>query len=121
MKTLLTFFIFSLSSNLLAESYKIAGKEFEFYPTKSKIKISKCKDDCQANEAIKKIIKNKKKYPKTIQKRTFANAIGSSVCQEKLEGLSVLGLAKNKDQRAFCVFKDGSMLEINSISEYLKD
>lgn len=30
-----------------------------------------------------------------------------------------LGVAENQDGRAFCVFKDGSLVEINSLSAYL--
>ena len=41
--------------------------------------------------------------------------------KEDLKAESILGVAENQDGRAFCVFKDGSLIEINSLSSYLTE
>ena len=52
--------------------------------------------------------------------KQFIGSIGSDVCQFIYKASSILGIASNSDQRAFCLFQDGSMVEINSLSLYLE-
>ncbi len=44
---------------------------------------------------------------------------GSDVCHEIYRASSVFGRALNNDQKAFCFFEDGSMIELNSLTTYL--
>ena len=60
------------------------------------------------------------KLDKYRKPQRYANSLGSDVCSHVYNGGSILGQAENKDRRAFCVFKDGSMIEINSLTSYLK-
>jgi hypothetical protein len=52
---------------------------------------------------------------------TYPNSIGSDVCNKVYNAGSLLGVAENSDRRAFCMFKDKSMVEMNSLTSYLVD
>ncbi len=75
-----------------------------------------------SKRGVVRFLKAKKIKLKAIRaKETYLGSVGSDVCRLVYEGGSVIGIAENRDQRAFCVFKDNSLIEINSLTEYLKD
>lgn len=113
----LLFVLLLLSVNIKAESYRIGGENINF-EIKQEILISRCEGDC---EALKKINQFRSiDLRKARAQEQFVGSIGSDVCKLIYKARSVLGTASNRDQRAFCYFDDGSLVEINSLSEYLK-
>lgn len=101
-----------------AESFKIAGNLVSFKEQKGLI-LKGCEKSC---DALKVIEKHKKINLKKIREgMSYTNSVGSDVCHKVYQADALLGLAENKDQRAFCVFKDHSMVEMNSLSSYLKE
>lgn len=105
-----------LSSHVYAESFKLAGTVYEF-KTHDGLLLSGCEKGCDALKTIQKHQKiNLAEVRKTLKQ---ANSIGSDVCAHVYKGNSLLGLAQNQDRRAFCLFKDKSMVELNSLGEYL--
>ncbi len=114
MKYLIIFF-FSFSA--MAESYLIEGTLVSL-SEKNGLKISFCPKDC---EALKAVAAHKSISLKAIAKDIkFPGSVGSEVCHEVYKGLSLLGRnIETKDQRAFCLFPDKSLIEINSLSDYL--
>ncbi len=100
-----------------AESFKIAG-EFLKFELRDGVLVARCEGQCFA---IKKLSQfTKIDLNKARSKEKFIGSIGSDVCRLIYRSNSVIGVAANKDQRAFCVFEDGSLMEINSLSDYLK-
>lgn len=116
MKSLLI--VVLLCSSAFAESFKIAGDMVEF-KTVDGLVLKGCEKSCDALKIIKKHKKiDMKKVREGMQ---FANSVGSDVCARVYKADSLLGVAENKDRRAFCLFKDKSMVEMNSLSAYLVD
>lgn len=106
--------LFSLS--LHAESFKIAGSLASF-SEKEGLLLKGCEKKC---EALKVIQKHKKiNLDEAREGMKTTNSVGSDVCLKVYKADSLLGVAENKDMRAFCMFKDHSMVEMNSLSEYL--
>lgn len=115
MKILILIF---LSMPVFAESFKIAGSHLEF-KNQDGLLLKGCEKSC---EALKVIQKHKKIDMAEVRKESrFANSTGSDVCDKVYKASSILGVAENQDRRAFCVFKDQSMVEMNSLSQYLID
>lgn len=115
MKYLFTLLILT-SSNLKAQSFKISGESFEFQ-NKDGLLVKGCEKSC---EALKKVEAHKEIDLSIVRKGLqFAGSIGSDVCARVYQAQSVLGLNENRDGRAFCYFSDESMIEINSLSNYL--
>jgi len=107
-----------ISTSAFAESYKIAGDLLEF-KTVDGLVTRGCEKGC---EALKVIKKHKKIDLKAARKgQPFINSVGSDVCHKVYKADSLLGVAENTDRRAFCMFKDKSMVEMNSLSAYLVD
>lgn len=105
-------------SSAFAETFKIAGDMLEFKSVDGLI-LKGCEKNC---EALKVIKKHKKIDIKKVREgMQFANSVGSDVCARVYKANSLLGVAENKDRRAFCMFKDNSMVEMNSLSAYLVD
>lgn len=107
--------LFSFSA--LAESYLIEGSLVAL-KEQEELKVSACPKDCEALKAVKahKVI-SLKEIRKGIK---YPGSIGSEVCHEVYKAKSILGRhSETKDQRAFCLFPDKSMIEINSLSDYL--
>lgn len=107
-----------LSSASFAETFKIAGSLHPFQ-VKDGLLVKGCEKECRAIKVVeshKKIDLNKVR-----EGQKFDNSVGSDVCAKLYKVNSVLGEAKNRDRRAFCVFEDGSMIEMNSLSKYLTD
>ncbi len=107
--------LFSISAH--AESYLIEGMLVAL-TEKNDLKVSACPKDCLALKAVEanKVI-SLKEISKGIK---YPGSIGSEVCHEVYKALSILGRhSETKDQRAFCLFPDKSMIEINSLSDYL--
>lgn len=101
-----------------AEIYKINGDLMDF-KNQDGLLVRNCDKGCLA---LKAVAAHKKIKLKAIRaKETYLGSVGSDVCRLVYEGGSVIGIAENRDQRAFCVFKDNSLIEINSLTEYLKD
>ena len=114
MKYLILFMITSF--NAQAESFKIAGEILDFTDKEGLI-LKGCEKNCEAL----KVIKQHKKIDikKARAGMEFTNSIGSDVCDKVYKAQSLLGSASNKDRRAFCFFKDKSMVEMESLSQYL--
>lgn len=107
-----------IASTAYAESFKIAGDLLEFKTVDGLI-VRGCEKNC---EALKVIKKHKKIDLKAARKgQAFTNSVGSDVCNKVYKADSLLGVAENTDRRAFCMFKDKSMVEMNSLSAYLVD
>lgn len=105
-----------LSMAAQAETYKIAGGYVDF-KEKDGLLLKGCEKSC---EALKVIQKHKKiDLKKARQGMKFTNSVGSDVCAQVYHANALLGVAENKDRRAFCLFKDQSMVEMNSLSSYL--
>lgn len=107
-----------ISSAALAETYLIEGMEVEFIE-KENLLLKGCVKDCEAIKVIKKhsyiSLKEARKGLK------YTGSAGSDVCHEVYKASSLLGReTKTKDQKAFCLFADGSMVEINSLTRYLE-
>src|SRR5665648_489860 len=100
-----------LSFSLHAETFKIAGELVEF-KDKEGLLLKGCEKKCDAL----KIIKNYKTIDlkAATQGMKFTNSIGSDVCSKVYKAQSLLGVTMDKDGRAFCIFKDKSMVEMNS-------
>lgn len=116
MKILLLVLIFSMGA--FAEAFKIGGEIMEFQ-TKEGLLVKGCEKDCLALKAVGKFKKIDLK--KARRKVGFPGSVGSDVCKFVYEANSILGVNEQKDQRAFCVFKDESLVEINSLSNFLKE
>lgn len=116
MKTLLTALL--LTTAVHAEIFKISGDLMDF-KSNDGLLVRNCEKDCLA---LKTVAAHKKIKLKEVRaKETYLGSVGSDVCRLVYDAGSILGVAQNRDQRAFCVFKDNSMIEINSLSQYLKD
>lgn len=117
MKTL--FFLSIVFSQVaLAESYQIAGSLHEF-KEKEGLLTKGCEKGC---DALKAVAAHKSiDLEKIRQGQKYINSVGSDVCASVYKASSVLGRAQNQDGRAFCVFNDESMIEMNSLSKYLTD
>ena len=114
MKFLILALLFSTLAS--AEHFKINGTLMEFQ-SKDGLLVNGCEKDCIA---LAKVKKHKKIDLKKVRaKEKFLGSIGSDVCRLVYKGNSVIGTIENLDQRAFCVFKDNSLIEINSLSDYL--
>lgn len=108
-----------LSSSLAqAETFLIEGTFIDF-SEKDELLLKGCEKEC---EALRLIRKHKSISLKDIRKTLkYPGSEGSDVCHEVYKGFSLLGRnSQTKDQRAFCFFGDRSMVEINSLSDYLK-
>jgi hypothetical protein len=116
MKFIILGLIFSMGAP--AEAFKIGGELVDF-KTIDGLLLKGCEKDCQALKTIGKFKKINLK--KARAKETFAGSVGSDVCRLVYKANSVIGVTQEKDQRAFCVFEDDSLIEINSLSSYLKE
>lgn len=110
------FLILLLSLSAQAESFKIAGSLADF-SEKEGLLLKGCEKNCDALKVIKKHKKIDMNDAREGMKTT--NSVGSDVCLKVYKADSILGVAENGDMRAFCMFKDHSMVEMNSLSEYL--
>lgn len=110
--------ILLFSFPVFAESFKIAGKHLDF-ANKDGLILRGCEKSCEALKVIKK--HTKIDMAEVRKGATFVNSTGSDVCDKVYKADSILGVADNQDRRAFCVFKDQSMVEMNSLSQYLID
>lgn len=106
-----------LSSIAFAEVFKISGELIDF-KNQDGLLVRNCEKGCLALKAI--AAHKKINLTEARAKETFVGSVGSDVCRLVYGGGSVIGIAENRDQRAFCVFKDNSIVEINSLSHYLK-
>lgn len=104
------------STQVVAESFKIAGDLVEF-KDKDGLLLKGCEKNCDALKIIKK---HQKINLEAIRKdMKFSNSVGSDVCHKVYRAEALLGVAENTDRRAFCYFKDKSMVEMNSLGGYL--
>ena len=116
MKIIFMFLIFFSFAN--AETYKISGELLSF-ENRDGLLIKGCEKKCLALTKVAEFKKINLKLARSNEK--FEGSIGSDVCRLVYKTSSVIGVATNKDQRAFCVFSDNSLIEINSLSKYLTD
>lgn len=110
-------FIFLILNQVaLAEVFKISGS-LHYFEEKEGLLLEGCQKDCKALKTIKA---HKKIDLKKIRAgQQFENSVGSDVCSKVYHGGSIIGVAENQDRRAFCIFDDKSMVEMNSLSKYL--
>ena len=105
-----------MASSVWALPFKLAGTIYEFKAQEGLL-LKGCEKGCDALKTIKKHSKiNLTQVRKGLKQ---ANSVGSDVCNHVYQGKSVLGVAENQDRHAFCLFKDQSMVELNSLDEYL--
>ncbi len=107
-----------MSVSALADTYKIGG-ELYIFKSSDGLLLKGCEKDCLALQTINKFKKINLKKERA--KETFVSSVGSDVCRLVYKANSVIGVNQDKDQRAFCVFKDNSLIEINSLSSYLTE
>jgi hypothetical protein len=108
-----------LSTAASAETYYKIGGELVGFKSVDGLLLKGCETKCDALQAVKKF--NKINLTKARAKETFEASVGSDVCRLIYKANSVIGVTQEKDQRAFCVFKDSSLIEINSLTEYLAE
>ena len=116
MKFVLFFLIFS--NFVKAETFKISGESI-FFENKNGLIVKGCEKECLALKTVAEFKNINLKKARIHEK--FEGSIGSDVCRLVYKSHSIIGIAENLDQRAFCVFIDNSLIEINSLSQYLKD
>lgn len=116
MKTFLLGLI--LTTTAYAEVFRIAGKMLEF-ENKDGLLVKGCSKSCDALDTVAKFKKIDLKKARAQEK--FVGSAGSDVCRLVYKANSLIGVNQDKDQRAFCVFKDESLIETNSLSQYLLD
>ena len=109
---------FLLTSLVSAEVFRLSGKMIEF-ESKDGLLLSGCTKECDAIKTVQKFKKIDLKEARAGLK--FVGSVGSDVCRLVYKGRATLGTNQDKDQRAFCVFQDESLIEINSLSQYLLD
>ncbi len=116
MRLTLLLLLISITVKAADSQFKIAGKYYAFIKKGSLLVSENCKDKCVAFEKSKSI-----KSKITPKKKDFASSIGSYACTEVLGGQSLLGVKKNKDMVAVCLFKkDSSMVDINSLTDFIQ-
>lgn len=109
-------FLCLISFAVHAESFKMSGKLIEF-KERDGLLLKGCEKSC---EALKRIQEHKKINMLEVRKdMKFTNSIGSDVCDKVYKAQALIGVTESGDQRAFCLFKDQSMVEMNSLSSYL--
>ena len=113
----LILFILLFISIAWADSFKIGGVQVEFTGHNGLL-LSGCDKKCDALSSVKKHPSIRLKDLQNEKK--FASSLGSEVCAKIYHAKSLLGRAVNGDGRAFCYFPDHSLIEINSLSLYLK-
>ena len=114
MKYLLIFFF--LIQTAVADVFKISGNLFEF-KNQAGLFVKGCENKCEALRVVSQ--HQKIDLKKARKKQNFRGSIGSDVCALIYQAKSIIGVNLDQDQRAFCVFPDDSMIEINSLSDYL--
>ncbi|MGZ3789379.1 MAG: hypothetical protein ACXVLQ_12700 [Bacteriovorax sp.] len=118
-KTICTLLFCSISTKIFCdEDFKISGKLLHF-ESKKEVLVYCREKTCMALSAFEKSKLHKAPF-KDIPEKKYKSSLGSDFCHYALHGKSILGRASNQDGRAFCYFKDHSMIEINSLSAYLK-
>gem|GEM_PF-2425463 len=109
--------ILLLSSGAYAESFYIFKQAYDFKEEEGLL-VNGCVDkNCDALKAISNYREIDLKAARKNLK--FSNSVGSDVCIRIYKVKAVLGEATNQDARAFCYFPDNSMVEMNSLSNYL--
>jgi hypothetical protein len=106
-----------LSVGLHAETFKISGT-LQSFTSIDGLLVQGCHPNCEALATVKKFSTIDLK--KAREGRPHPNSVGADTCQLIYLGTSVYGVNSDKDQRTFCLFKDGSMIENNSLTDYLK-
>ncbi len=112
-------FLLILVSNVaFCESFKIGGKEYEL-ANQNGLLLFGCEKSCEAL----KVIKASKKIDLTKLRKgqPYANSVGSDACSLAYKANALIGINSQGDQRAFCLFKDESMVEMNSLSQHLEE
>ena len=109
--------LFFVSFEISAEVFQIGGTGHLFEVKKS-VLVSGCEKSCEALDTIAKF--KKIDLTKARKNLSFVGSTGSDVCKLVYKTKAIIGVNEAKDQRAFCVFKDQSMIEINSLSNYLE-
>lgn len=110
--------VFITTGVFAVETFKIGGELVNF-KNKDGLLVKGCESNCQALAVVNKFKKIDLK--KLRGQEQYKGSIGSDVCRLAYKGNSVIGINEEKDQRAFCVFKDNSLIEINSLSRYLTE
>lgn len=97
--------------------YKMAGNLYDF-SDKEGLLVYGCEKSC---DALKTIHTHRKiDLRKVRQNLKTANSAGSDICTYVYKEKALIGLSPNQDRRAFCLFPDKSMVELNSLEGYLR-
>lgn len=107
-----------LGSVAKAESFMIEGRSLDF-EAHSGLLLRGCeKAGC---EALRQIYKHREISLRDLRAGLkHPGLVAADVCHDVYKARSLLGRAlQSKDQRAFCYFSDGSMVEINSLDQFL--
>jgi len=116
MKKNILFFLL-LPAFAFGESFKISGERYDF-SEKNGLSLYGCEKGCEAL----KVIESTKKIDLTKLRKgkKYVNSTGSDSCALAYKARATIGVNSGGDQRAFCIFKDQSMVEMNSLSSYLE-
>ena len=118
-KKLMTLLLFILSQPVLAEDiYTIENKKNTFFTDSDKrITVDEnCKkrSKCKALSVLSKMSENK-----LSEKELHGGANpGPLLCKHQAKGKVVMGTDKNGNQRSFCQFKDGSIIDNGTLTYY---
>jgi len=97
--------------NAIAAEYKIEGKMYSFKAHQGiEVFCQKPGPECLAENTVKSL---------TVKNSRPDKFGGSEFCLKELQIQTVLGVNKAGDGRAFCVFKDSSLIEVNSLGAFL--
>ncbi len=102
---------------VFADEYTFSGKTFEFSQNLFKgvqLISSNCKTSCQAKSAINQL---KNFYFGRMPAQDVRNP-GVQICDKVLNAETVVGYSSNREQRSFCKFKDGSMIDSYSLIQF---
>jgi hypothetical protein len=111
MKFILLFFIIF---NAHAETFLISGDTYDFFLEKD-VLVSGCKiNQCEARKWLNS------SFPSLPNLTPYRSSMGSLACKTIPAALTVFGKHSNGDRRAFCILKDGSLIELNSFSKKLE-
>jgi hypothetical protein len=110
--------LFILAQASLAMDVKILGRNFSFTKIDKVYVYGNCEKDCKAKKLFQTYLKKPFK-PKSKEK--FFTQTSSVLCRDYWKAVSVIGVHENGNKGAFCLFKDQSMLDLDSLQEVIDE
>jgi hypothetical protein len=115
-------YLISIYANFIithaSEPVKILGRNFDTVEINNIIYSDKCAKECMAKTAVEKYLQ--KPFPLK-SKVGFYSQEGSVLCRDYWNEVSLLGIKNDKSPTAFCLFKDQSFVEIQSLSKRVQN